>query len=151
MITQSRKNANVHANSTSELDQVTSSNKVTSEEGREGIDGVVNTSVRSEVGLDLREEDHRAVSACAVELARPGETDGVVEGQMERLMGVLAALALKEVRLQVIEQREERAALNIESQYGQGEHSAQRRVRTAALEVTLPSGQVTRLMCAALA
>lgn len=104
----------LHADSTGELDQITSGNKVASEERREGVDRIVDTSVSSEVGLDLREQDHGPVSTSTVEGTSPGETDGVVESQTERLVSVFTALTLKEIRLQVIEQREEYTALNIE-------------------------------------
>lgn len=60
----------LHPESTSELDKVTSGNVVTGEERRERVNGVVDTRVRSEVGLDIREDDHRTVSTGAVELAR---------------------------------------------------------------------------------
>ena len=84
---------------------------MTSKEWREGIDRVVNTSVRGEVGLDLREEDHRAISASTIELAGKGETNSIVEGQTEGLVDVLTALTVEKIRLQVIKEGEEHAAL----------------------------------------
>lgn len=101
----------VHAKCTGELDQVTSGNKVTSEEWRKGIDGVINTGVGGEVGLDFGEQDHGAISTSAVEGTRDGETDGIMEGQTERLVGVFTTLAFEQVGLQVVHQWEEDTAL----------------------------------------
>lgn len=67
------------------------------EERLKRVDGVVDASVRSEVRLGLGEEDHRAVGAGALELARAREADGVVEGETQRLVRVFAALSIEEV------------------------------------------------------
>ena len=95
-----------------ELDEVTSGHKVTREERRQGIDGVINTIVRSKGGLDGREKDHRPISSGTLELARLGEANGVVEGETKRLMSVLSTFAVEEVVLEIIPQSEERAALS---------------------------------------
>lgn len=39
------------------------------EERREGVDGVVDAGIRSESGLNLVKNDHRAVGSSALELA----------------------------------------------------------------------------------
>ena len=144
------KGGNLRSNGSSELDKVTSSDQVTSEERRERVHRVVDTSIGSKVGLDVREQDHRAVSTSTLELARLGEADSIVEGQTEGLVDVLTALAIEQVLLQVLHQWEEHTALS--SEVSQRETSRQgQQIRTAWLEVTLPSGQVTRLTFAAAA
>ena len=51
--------------STGELDEVTSADVVLGKEVKEVVDGVVDTVVGAEAGLDLREEQHGAVSTSA--------------------------------------------------------------------------------------
>ena len=68
--------------------------------------------------LDVIEDHDGAVGATSTELALLGqggrETDGVVEGETEGLMDFLAALAaVKEVLLDVLENREQRTASRV--------------------------------------
>ena len=65
-------------------------------------------------------------------------------------MDVLTALTVEKIRLQVIKEGEEHAALCI-AQSSVSSHSIKKVALTASFEVTLPSGQVTRLVSAALA
>lgn len=97
-------------NSASELDEIAGSDEMLLKKRREGVDRVVDTVVRREVGLDLAEDDHRAISSCALEGSRLGKTDGVVEGETEGLVDVLTALAVEDF-LQIVAEREERTAL----------------------------------------
>lgn len=64
-------------------------------------------------------------------------------------MGVFTALTLEEICLQIIREREEYTALDNKymSHIITDQHDT---IQTASLEVTLPSGQVTRLILAAL-
>lgn len=71
-----------------------------------------------EVGLDSREDHDGTVSASASELAlrkhARRETDGVVEGQTERLVYFLATFpAIEEVLLNIIPDSEERTACRV--------------------------------------
>lgn len=100
-----------HSESTCKLDEIPSSDVVTRQEWRESIDGVIDTRVLGERELNVLEDDHRAVCAITLQLAGLGEADGVVESQAERLMHVFAALAIKQILLKVIHQREEGTAL----------------------------------------
>ena len=67
------------------------------------------TGRRTEVGLNVGEGNHTAVSASTLVRVQ-GETDGVVEGQAESLMRVIAALVLEQVVLDVLEDGEENTA-----------------------------------------
>lgn len=95
---------------TSELDEITGSNKMLLEKGRQGVDSFVDTVVRREVGLDLAEDDHRPISSGALELAALRESNGVMEGETESLMDILATLPFKDL-LKIVAEREEWAAL----------------------------------------
>ena len=63
------------------LDQVTSRDIVASKEGRERVNGIIDTVVSREVDFDVSEEHHGSVCSSALQLTRPRETDGVVEGE----------------------------------------------------------------------
>lgn len=147
--------SNLHSNGTSELDEITRSHIVVLEEGRKRIDRIIDTRVRSKVGFNIREDDHGSIRACSLELARKREPNSVVECQTERLMDVFAALALEQIALQVIQEREEHTTLFERRQSLVSDLSTfiplEKKTLTASLAVTLPSGQVTRLMLAALA
>lgn len=81
------------------------------EEWRKRVNRVVNTVVRRKVRLDVREQDHGAVSAGTLELASLGKTDRVVESETEGFVHILTALAVKQVLLEVVAEREEHTAL----------------------------------------
>lgn len=65
-------------------------------------------------------------------------------------MNIFAALVLEEVRLQVISEREKGTTLQRNISVTLTITSIVKKIHTAAFEVTFPSGQVTRLMLAAL-
>lgn len=98
-------------NCCSELDQISSGDKMAGQERRECIRTVGCASVLGEICLDVREEEDRSVGSITLELAGEGERDTVVEGQAEGLMDVLTTFTLEKVLLQVVAEREERAAL----------------------------------------
>ena len=101
----------LHSGSASELDQVTRSNVVARQERRKGINRVVDTRIFREVNLGVGENDHGSIGTVSNEV-RQGEADRVVERQAEGLVDVLTALAIEQVRLQVVQEREEHAALH---------------------------------------
>ena len=79
------------------------------------IDDLVDAAVGVEGGLNLVKDDDGAVCAASPELAvglhGGREADGVVEGEAERLVCLLAALAaVKKVLLEIVYDGEERAA-----------------------------------------
>lgn len=79
------------------------------------VDDVVNAAVCMEVGLDVLKCDDGTIGAAAAELAVGGqsrrESDGIVEGETERLVRLFTALAaVEEILLKVINYGEERAA-----------------------------------------
>lgn len=84
---------------------------MTSEEGSERRNRVINTIIGSEVGLNVCEKNHGTISSSAFESTRLGEANGVVEGQAKGLMDVFAALTVEQRVLQVIAEGEEDAAL----------------------------------------
>ena len=76
---------------------------------------LVRTEVRVEVRLDVLEERNRPVGTSTTELPTVGNgggnTNGVVEGQTERLVDLLAALAtVEQVLLDVVADGEKSAA-----------------------------------------
>ena len=103
----------IHSDSSRKLDQVTRSDVVAGQERREGIDRVIDTSVLREVDLGVREDDHGSIGTVSDKLARQGEANGVVERQTERFVSVFTALAVEEVGLEIVQKREESAALLI--------------------------------------
>ena len=86
-----------------------------SERLREQTYDIVNSVVSMELGFDIIKGDDRAVSTTTAPLAllehRRREADGVVEGQAEGLVHLLAALAtIEEAFLDVLKDGEQRAA-----------------------------------------
>lgn len=78
-------------------------------------DDLVHTVVGVEVRLDVGENGNGAVRASTTEDTRlgdgGGDADGVVEGEAEGLVDLLTALAaVEQVRLDVVDDGEERAA-----------------------------------------
>ena len=47
-----------------------------------------------EIGFDIREKDHRAISPCAFEHTRLRKPDGVVEGQAKDLVNLSRRICL---------------------------------------------------------
>jgi hypothetical protein len=71
-----------------ELDEVASADRVAREERDQVVDAVVDTVVCGEVGLDGREEEHRAVGATAgLGTLALRDGDRVVEGETDDLVG----------------------------------------------------------------
>ena len=81
------------------------------QERREGIHRIVDTRILGKCEFYVTEDDHRAVGTVALEFSRLRKPDGIVEGQTEGFVDILTALALEQVLLEVIKQREEHAAL----------------------------------------
>lgn len=100
-----------HPKSPGKLDQITSSDIVSSQERRERVNRVVDTRILRERKLNIPEDDHGTICTVALECPRLGEADSVVEGQTKRLMGIFTALILEEICLQIISEREEYTAL----------------------------------------
>ena len=97
---------------------------MTGEEWGEGIDGVVNSRISGKVCFNFGEKDHRAVCASAFKFPGTREANGIVEGQAQRFMCVLAAFAVEETVLEIFTEREEYAALvNNSMRYQQGEEN----------------------------
>ena len=84
---------------------------MTRQERRERINRIINTRILGECEFYVTEDDHRAVGTVTLEFSRLRRADGIVEGQTEGFMDILTALALEQVLLEVIKQREEHAAL----------------------------------------
>lgn len=85
------------------------------DEGRLLADDLVHTVVGVEIGLDICEDGNGAVRASAAEDTRLGnggrDADGIVEGEAEGLVDLLTTLAaIEQVRLDVVDDWEERAA-----------------------------------------
>ena len=78
-----------NTDSTGELNQITGGDVVSLQEGTQSIDGGVNTKVSGEVNFGIGEDDHGTVSAGTLELAREGETNGVVEGQTKNFVSCI--------------------------------------------------------------
>ena len=93
------------------MDEITRSYIVAGEEGRKLLDEIINTRVCGILGLDIAENDHRAIRSCSLELARPRESDRVVKGETNGVLSVHPALVVEKVVLQVIAQRKEWTAL----------------------------------------
>ncbi|OJT02980.1 hypothetical protein TRAPUB_6459 [Trametes pubescens] len=127
-----RARAVAHADRAGELDtafggnvQVGGTEVVAGDDRRLRVDDLVDTVVGVEVRLDAREDSNRAVRAASAEyallLGLARDADGVVEGETKGLMDVLAALAaVEQIRLDVIDDREERAARRVRGDLASG-------------------------------
>lgn len=98
--------------------QVTSADIVSSDEWSLSIDNVVDTAVRMEDRLDIIEGMDGAISTSTTEDAclREGwrESNGVVEGETERLVCLLATFtAIEEVFLDIGQDREQNTACGV--------------------------------------
>ena len=78
---------------------------------------IVNAVIRVELGLDLVEDDDRAVCPVTTEFSLPGQggrkSNGIMESEAQRLVDLFAADILKEIVLQVLDDGEQRTALRV--------------------------------------
>jgi len=96
-----------------ELDKIASSEArefARGQERRESVDGVIDSEVGGEVGLDGVEDNHGTVSTSSGELAALGETDRIVESQTKGLVHIFAANSAEELILEGISEVKEDAA-----------------------------------------
>ena len=103
-------NKNLRSGSARELDQITRSDVVARQERRKGINRIVDTQILREGHFDILEDYHGSIGSVSNEVGQ-GEANGVVERQAEGLVDVLTTLRVEQVGLQVVQEREERAAL----------------------------------------